>query len=642
MPRKKQFKSESKRLLDLMINSIYTHKEIFLRELVSNASDAIDKYYFEHAGHVNPDELEIRLDPDKENRLLTISDNGIGMDKDELEENLGTIAKSGSLAFKEEMDKKEGEKNSDVDIIGQFGVGFYSAFMVAKSVTVVSKKDGADTAYKWVSQGDDGYYITETEKETRGTTIILALKDDTDEEDYSQYLETYTIENLIKKYSDYIRYPIHMQVETSKPKPGTEDQEKPEYETVVEDKTLNSMVPLWKREKSKIKTEEYNQFYKDHFYDYEDPMRVIHFSVEGNVSFTSLLYIPSHVPQGFYNQDYKKGLQLYSRGVFIMDHAEELLPDYLRFVKGLVDSQDLSLNISREMLQHDNQLKLIAKRIEKKVLSELTTMLTKERDAYEKFWKAFGLNIKFGVYNNWGMDKDKLENLLMFYTSKEQKLTTLNEYVDRCKEDQKEIYYVSGSDLEMMDKLPIVQTLKKKDFEVIYLLDDVDEFVMQTLQQFREKTFKNASQGNLDLDTEEEKKELEQTTSDNKDLLDFMKDALKDEVAEVKISNRLSDDPVCLTAGEGVSFEMEKVFANMPEGNGPMGGMKAERILELNPNHPIFQTLKTLFTSDKEKVKEVAEVLYDQALLIEGFPIEDPIAYSRKICELLVNTNTNK
>ena len=639
MPRKKQFKSESKRLLDLMINSIYTHKEIFLRELVSNASDAIDKYYFEHAGHVNPDELEIRLDPDKENRLLTISDNGIGMDKDELEENLGTIAKSGSLAFKEEMDKKEGEKNSDVDIIGQFGVGFYSAFMVAKSVTVVSKKDGADTAYKWVSQGDDGYYITETEKETRGTTIILALKDDTDEEDYSQYLETYTIENLIKKYSDYIRYPIHMQVETSKPKPGTEDQEKPEYETAVEDKTLNSMVPLWKREKSKIKPEEYNQFYKDHFYDYEDPMRVIHFSVEGNVSFTSLLYIPSHVPQGFYNQDYKKGLQLYSRGVFIMDHAEELLPDYLRFVKGLVDSQDLSLNISREMLQHDNQLKLIAKRIEKKVLSELTTMLTKERDAYEKFWKAFGLNIKFGVYNNWGMDKDKLENLLMFYTSKEQKLTTLNEYVDRCKEDQKEIYYVSGSDLEMMDKLPIVQTLKKKDFEVIYLLDDVDEFVMQTLQQFREKTFKNASQGNLDLDTEEEKKELEQTTSDNKDLLDFMKDALKDEVAEVKISNRLSDDPVCLTAGEGVSFEMEKVFANMPEGNGPMGGMKAERILELNPNHPIFQTLKTLFTSDKEKVKEVAEVLYDQALLIEGFPIEDPIAYSRKICELLVNTN---
>ena len=638
MPRKKQFKSESKRLLDLMINSIYTHKEIFLRELVSNASDAIDKYYFEHAGHVNPGELEIRIDPDKENRLLTISDNGIGMDKDELEENLGTIAKSGSLAFKEQMDKNDEEKNADVDIIGQFGVGFYSAFMIAKSVTVISKKDGADTAYKWVSQGDDGYYITDTEKESRGTTIVLALKDDTDEEDYSQYLENYTLENLIKKYSDYIRYPIHMQVETSKVKEGTEKDEKPEYETVVEDKTLNSMVPLWKREKSKIEKEEYNQFYKDHFYDYEDPQRVIHFSVEGNISFTALLYIPSHVPQGFYNQDYKKGLQLYSRGVFIMDHAEELLPDYLRFVKGLVDSQDLSLNISREMLQHDNQLKLIAKRIEKKVLSELTTMLTKERDAYESFWKAFGLNIKFGVYNNWGQDKDKLENLLMFYTSKEQKLTTLNEYVDRMKEDQKEIYYVSGSDLEMMDKLPIVQTLKKKDLEVIYLLDDVDEFVMQTLREFREKTFKNAGQGDLDLDSEDEKKALEQKANDNKDLLEFMKESLS-EVSDVKISNRLSDDPVCLTAGEGVSFEMEKVFANMPEGNGPMGGMKAQRILELNPNHPIFETLQTLYESDKDKVKEVAEVLYDQALLIEGFSIEDPIAYSRKICELLVDSH---
>lgn len=638
MPRKKQFKSESKRLLDLMINSIYTHKEIFLREIVSNASDAIDKYYFEHAGHVDPDSLEIRIDPDKENRLLTISDNGIGMDQNELEENLGTIAKSGSLAFKEQMDKNEEEKNSDVDIIGQFGVGFYSAFMVAKSITVISKKDGADTAYKWVSQGDDGYYITETEKEGRGTTIILALKEDTDEEDYSKYLETYTIESLIKKYSDYIRYPIHMQVETSKVKEGSEKEEKPEYETVVEDKTLNSMVPLWKRAKSKITSEEYNQFYKEHFYDYEDPQRTIHFSVEGNISFTALLYIPSHVPQGFYNQDYKKGLQLYSRGVFIMDHAEDLLPDSLRFVKGLVDSQDLSLNISREMLQHDNQLKLIAKRIEKKVLSELSTMLTKERDAYEAFWKTFGLNLKFGVYNNWGQDKDKFENLLMFYTSKEQKLVTLNEYVDRMKEDQKEIYYVSGSDLDKMDKLPIVQTLKKKDLEVIYLLDDVDEFVMQTLQQFREKTFKNAIQGDLDLDSEDEKKELEQKASENKDLLEFMKEALPD-CSEVKISNRLSEDPVCLSAGEGVSFEMEKVFANMPEGNNPMGAMKASRILELNPNHPIFETLQTLFKNDKDKVKEVAEVLYDQALLIEGFTIEDPMEYSRKICELLVGSH---
>ncbi|MEE1355105.1 MAG: molecular chaperone HtpG, partial [Absicoccus porci] len=465
MPRKKQFKSESKRLLDLMINSIYTHKEIFLRELISNASDAIDKYYFKHAGHVDASKFEIRLDPDKENRTLTISDNGIGMDADELEENLGTIAKSGSLAFKEQMEKKEENADADVDIIGQFGVGFYSAFMVAKSVTVVSKKDGADTAYKWVSQGDDGYYITESDKEDRGTTIILALKEDTDDEDYSQYLETYTLENLVKKYSDYIRYPIKMEVETQKVKEETKDQEKPEYETVVEDKTLNSMVPLWKRQKSQITKEEYDQFYKDHFQDFQDPQRVIHFSVEGNVSFTALLYIPGRVPMGFYQQDYKKGLQLYSRGVFIMDHAEELLPDYLRFVKGLVDSQDLSLNISREMLQHDNQLKLIAKRIEKKVLSELNTMMTKEREEYEKFWNNFGLNIKFGVYNNWGVDKDKLQNLLMFYTSHEQKLATLNEYVDRMKEDQKSIYYVSGSDMTLIDKLPIVQTLKNKGYE---------------------------------------------------------------------------------------------------------------------------------------------------------------------------------
>lgn len=639
MPRKKQFKSESKRLLDLMINSIYTHKEIFLRELISNASDAIDKYYFKHAGHVDASKFEIRLDPDKENRTLTISDNGIGMDADELEENLGTIAKSGSLAFKEQMEKKEDNTDADVDIIGQFGVGFYSAFMVAKSVTVVSKKDGADTAYKWVSQGDDGYYITESDKEERGTTIILALKEDTDDEDYSQYLETYTLENLVKKYSDYIRYPIKMEVETQKVKEETKDQEKPEYETVVEDKTLNSMVPLWKRQKSQITKEEYDQFYKDHFQDFQDPQRVIHFSVEGNVSFTALLYIPGRVPMGFYQQDYKKGLQLYSRGVFIMDHAEELLPDYLRFVKGLVDSQDLSLNISREMLQHDNQLKLIAKRIEKKVLSELNTMMTKEREEYEKFWNNFGLNIKFGVYNNWGMDKDKLENLLMFYTSHEQKLATLNEYVDRMKEDQKSIYYVSGSDMTLIDKLPIVQTLKNKGYEVIYLLDDVDEFVMQTLQTFREKTFKNATQGDLDLDSEDEKKELEQTAQDNKELLDFMKESLKDRVVDVKVSNKLSEDPVCLSAGEGVSFEMEKVFANAPEGSGPMGGMKAERILELNPNHPIFTTLKHLYETDKDKVKEVADVLYDQASLIEGFPIDDPIAYSRKICELLVDSN---
>lgn len=638
MGRKKQFKAESKRLLDLMINSIYTHKEIFLRELVSNASDAIDKYYFNNAGHVDSSSFEIWLEPNKEARTLTLTDNGIGMTKEELEENLGTIAKSGSLAFKEEMDKQEEGNSSDVDIIGQFGVGFYSAFMVAKDVTVISKVEGAETAYRWQSQGDDGYSIEEDSYDQRGTKIILTLKEDTDNENYSSYLENYTLEGLIKKYSDYIRYPIKMNVETQKVKEGTEESEKPEYETVIEEKTLNSMVPLWKRQKSKITDEDYNQFYKDHFYDYKDPQRVIHFSVEGNTSFTALLYIPGQVPQGFYNQDYKKGLQLYCRGVFIMDHAEELLPDYLRFVKGLVDSQDLSLNISREMLQQDHQLKLIANRIEKKILSELTTMLTKEREEYETFWKNFGINLKFGTYNNYGMDKDKLQDLLLFYSSHEQKLTTLNEYVNRMKEDQKEIYYVSGQDVELIDKLPIVQTLKQKEYEVLYLTDSVDEFVMQSLMEYREKTFKNAGQGDLDVSSEEEKEELEKSKEENKDMLSFMKDSLGDKVAEVKLSNRLSEDPVCLTAGEGVSFEMEKVFANMPEGSNPFP-MKAQRILEINPKHPIFETLKNLYANDQDKAKEVTDVLYDQALLIEGFDIEDPIEYSRKICELLVNTN---
>ncbi len=633
MARKKQFKAESKRLLDLMINSIYTHKEIFLRELVSNASDAIDKYYYESQGHADASSFEIRLEPNKEARTLTICDTGIGMTKEELEENLGTIAKSGSLAFKEEMKKKE-ENSEDVDIIGQFGVGFYSAFMVAKEICVISKKAGSEEAYQWVSDGDSGYEITEAQKDTNGTTIILTLKEDTDEENYSKYLETYELKSLIKKYSDYIRYPIKMNVETQKIKEGTEDSEKPEYETVVEDETLNSMIPLWKRQKSKITDEEYNQFYKDHFYDYQDPQKVIHFSVEGNTSFTALLYIPSHLPQGFYNQDYKKGLQLYCRGVFIMDHAEELLPDSLRFVKGLVDSQDLSLNISREMLQHDHQLKLIATRIEKKVLNELGEMLAKNREDYEKFFTEFGVNLKFGVYNNYGMDKDKFQDLLLFYSSKEKKYTTLSEYVTRMKEDQKDIYFVSGSDIDLIDKMPVVQTLKSKEYEVLYLTDSVDEFVMQTLMNYKEKTFRNAAQGDLDLNTEEEKEALNKSKEENKDLLDFMKESLNGEVSEVKLSSKLIDDPVCLTAGEGISFEMEKVFANMPEKN-PMP-MKATKILEINPNHPIFEKLKSLYAEDKDKVKEVTDVLYDQALLIEGFPIQDPIAYSRKICELLV------
>lgn len=626
----KQFKTESKRILDLMINSIYTHKEIFLRELISNASDAIDKYYFTNQGHVNSDELEIRIDLDEENRKITISDTGIGMDETDLDENLGTIAQSGSLAFKEEM-AKEDKKEEDIDIIGQFGVGFYSAFMVSKEITVISKKEGCP-AYKWTSDGVSGYEISEGERENHGTTIILTLKEDSDEEDYSQYLKTYKIKDLVKKYSDYIRYPIHMNVETTKVKEGSEDKDNPEYETVIEEQTLNSMVPLWKRAKSQITQEEYNQFYKDHFYDYSDPFRTIHFNVEGNVSFNALLYIPSRVPQGFYNADYKRGLQLYCRGVFIMDHAEDLLPDYLRFVKGLVDSQDLSLNISRELLQHDHQLKIIASRIEKKVLSELTNLLTKEREEYEKFWNNFGINLKFGCYNNYGRDKDKLQDLLLFNSSKENKLVTLNEYVQRMKEDQKDIYYVSGSDVNLIDKLPVVQTLKSKGFEVLYLTDNVDEFVMQSLMTYREKGFKNAAQGDLDIDSQEEKDELNKTKEENKELLDFMKDSLE-EVSEVRLSSKLFDDPVCLTAGEGISFEMERVFNNMPDNPMPM---KADRILEINPKHPIFERLKDLYTDDKDKVKEVAEVLYDQACLIEGFPIKDPIAYSRKICELLV------
>ncbi|MDO4480331.1 MAG: molecular chaperone HtpG [Erysipelotrichaceae bacterium] len=626
----KQFKTESKRILDLMINSIYTHKEIFLRELISNASDAIDKYYFTNQGHVNSDELEIRIDLDEENRKITISDTGIGMDETDLDENLGTIAQSGSLAFKEEM-AKEDKKEEDIDIIGQFGVGFYSAFMVSKEITVISKKEGCP-AYKWTSDGVSGYEISEGERENHGTTIILTLKEDSDEEDYSQYLKTYKIKDLVKKYSDYIRYPIHMNVETTKVKEGSEDKDNPEYETVIEEQTLNSMVPLWKRAKSQITQEEYNQFYKDHFYDYSDPFRTIHFNVEGNVSFNALLYIPSRVPQGFYNADYKRGLQLYCRGVFIMDHAEDLLPDYLRFVKGLVDSQDLSLNISRELLQHDHQLKIIASRIEKKVLSELTNLLTKEREEYEKFWNNFGINLKFGCYNNYGRDKDKLQDLLLFNSSKENKLVTLNEYVQRMKEDQKDIYYVSGSDVNLIDKLPVVQTLKSKGFEVLYLTDNVDEFVMQSLMTYREKGFKNAAQGDLDIDSQEEKDELNKTKEENKELLDFMKDSLE-EVSEVRLSSKLIDDPVCLTAGEGISFEMERVFNNMPDNPMPM---KADRILEINPKHPIFERLKELYTDDKDKVKEVAEVLYDQACLIEGFPIKDPIAYSRKICELLV------
>ncbi len=637
MARKKQFKAESKRLLDLMINSIYTHKEIFLRELISNASDAIDKLYYlsltENRQDVDRDAFEIHLDVDREARTLTIRDNGLGMNKEELEENLGTIAKSGSLAFKQKLE--EGEQ-SDVDIIGQFGVGFYSAFMVAQKVVVTSRKYGEEQAYRWESNASDGYTIEPCEKEGWGSEITLYLKDNTEEENYDEFLAQYEIERLIRKYSDYIRYPIRMEVEEQKrvEEEHADENAEPKYETIIETKTLNSMVPLWKRNKNDITAEEYNSFYKDKFMDFTDPQKVIHFSVEGNVSFTALLFIPGKAPMNYYSQDYKKGLQLYSRGVFIMDKAEDLIPEHFRFVKGLVDSQDLSLNISREMLQHDRQLKVIASRIEKKIKSELLLMLRNEREEYEKFWNNFGLQIKFGVYNDYGMHKDLLQDLLLFYSSHEKKLVTLDEYVARMPEDQKYIYFVSGADVDKIDRMPMVQSVKAKEYEILYLTDNVDEFALQALGNYKEKQFKNISQGDLDLASEEEKKEVEQTAEANKDLLEDIKEALKDKVQDVKISTRLVDDPVCMSSDEGMSFEMEKVLSAMPEGN-PYG-MKATRILEINPKHPIFAALQKIYASDKEAVKEYADVLYTQAMLIEGFPVEDPMEFSRKVCDIMV------
>ncbi len=646
MSRKKQFKAESKRLLDLMINSIYTHKEIFLRELVSNASDAIDKLYYqalsENLQDINRDDLKIEISLDKENRTITIQDNGVGMDKAEMEENLGTIAKSGSLAFKQKLAQEEGKQDEDVDIIGQFGVGFYSAFMVASRVDVTSKKYGAELAYRWSSDASDGYTIDEVAKDSHGTEIVLYLKDNSEDEDYDKYLSQYEIEGLIKKYSDYIRYPIEMEVEVQKEvdSEASEDEEnkEPVYETVQETKTLNSMIPLWKRPKKEITKEEYDSFYKDKFDDFNDPQKVIHTSVEGNVSFDALMYIPSKAPYNYYSQDYQKGLQLYSRGVFIMDKAEELIPEYFRFVKGLVDSQDLSLNISREMLQHDRQLKVIASRIEKKIKSELVLMLNNDREEYEKFWSNFGLQIKFGVYNNYGMDKEKLQDLLLFYSSKEQKLVTLDEYINRMEEGQESIYFMSGDSVDKIDKLPQCALVKEKGYEILYLTDNVDEFVMQTLNTYKEKKFKNISQGDLDLASEDEKKELEAKAEENKDLLTHIKEALKDQVKEVKISARLIDDPVCLSTEEGLSFEMEKVLSAMPEGN-PYG-MKAPRILEINPKHAIFKALQAVYQKDPAAVNDYADLLYQQALLIEGFPIDDPMEFSRKICAFMVKATT--
>lgn len=630
MAEKKQFKAESQRLLDLMINSIYTHKEIFLRELVSNASDASDKLYYkaltENLNGISREDLSIQIVINKDHRMLSIIDQGIGMNADELEEHLGTIANSGSLEFKKALEKEQ----DDVDIIGQFGVGFYSAFMVAHKVEVISKKFGEEQAYMWTSDTTDGYSITECDYPQHGTRINLFLKENTDDENYDQYLDEYEIQRLIKKYSDYVHYAIKMDMTTSKKKEDSD-----EYEQVVENKTLNSMVPLWKRPKKEITQEEYNEFYKDKFNDFSDPLKVIHNSVEGTISYDSLLFIPSQTPMNYYSQDYEKGLQLYSRGVFIMDKAADLVPEHFRFVKGLVDSQDLSLNISREMLQHDRQLKIIADKIEKRIQTELEKMLKNERETYEEFFKNFGLQLKFGIYNSYGMLKDKLQDLLLYYSAIQKKYITLKEYVDAMKEDQKEIFFASGESNEKIDHLPTVEMLKDKGFDILYLTDNVDEFCIQMLRDYQEKPFKNINQGDLDIENEDEKKELEKVNEDNKDLLETLKDALKEQVQDVKISSRLKTHPVCLVSGEGVSFEMEKVLNQMPDGQ----NIKAGRILEINPHHSIFAALQSVFEKDKDKVKDYASLLFNQALLIEGFSIDDPVEFSNQICQLMIDAN---
>lgn len=625
---KKEFKSESKRLLDLMINSIYTHKEIFLRELISNASDAIDKLCFialtDDKLNMSREDFKIFIKPDKENRTLTITDNGIGMDKDDLENNLGTIASSGSYKFKQEM----GEKQDDIDIIGQFGVGFYSAFMVAKKITVVTKKYGCDTAYKWESDGADGYEITETERDEIGTTIVLEIKDNTDEENYDEFLEQYRIQGLIKKYSDYIRYPIMMDMTHSRVKEETKDSEKPEYEDYTETETLNSMLPIWQRAKKDVKQEEYDNFYREKFMAMEKPLRTIVTSVEGVVTYKALLFIPSQAPYDYYTKEYKKGLQLYSSGVLIMDNCEELLPEHFRFVKGIVDSADLSLNISREMLQHDRHLITIAQNIEKKIKNELTSMLANDRENYEKFFNAFGRQLKYGVASDYGMHKEELQDLLMYYSSTEKKLVTLSEYVERMKEDQKFIYFAVGENISSIDNLPQTELLRSKGYEILYCTEEIDEFSLQTLMQYKDKKFCSATNDDLGIENDENKEE----EKDSSAILTFVKETLGDKVSEVVASKKLVSHPVCLTAKGGISFEMEKYFNAVQ----PDSGMKAQRVLELNMNHSAVKAMESAVQTDIEKAKKYAELLYDQALLIAGLPIENPGEYADLVCSLMV------
>lgn len=631
MSETKEFKAESKRLLEMMINSIYTHKEIFLRELISNVSDAMDKLYFKSmqdssAEAVTRSDMAITLELDKDARKLTISDNGIGMTAEELENNLGTIAQSGSFAF-----KKDNEKAEDVDIIGQFGVGFYSAFMVAKRVTVISKSFGSDTAFMWQSEGVDGYTVSEAEKDDHGTVITLEIKDNTENENYDEFLAPYKVKELVKKYSDYIRYPIKMDVEHEKLREGTgTDGKEPEYDKELVTETLNSQIPIWKKAKSELKDEDYNQFYKDKFYDYTDPLLHIHSKTEGTATYSALLYIPEKAPYDYYSKNFEKGLQLYSSGVMIMEKCADLLPDYFSFVRGLVDSEDLSLNISREMLQHDRQLKIIAKSIEKSIKNELKKLQKNDREKYEKFFETFGTQIKYGIYERYGMNKADLQDLLMFKTSNGG-VTTLEEYVSRMKEEQKYIYFASGSSVSRIESLPQTELVRDKGFEILYLTDHVDEFCLQMMHDLDGKEYKSVSADDLGLETEEEKEEIKKEQEDNKDLFDFLTEKLSGKVKAVKLSQRLKNHPVCITSEGALSVEMEKVLSAMPNGE----GAKAEKILEINPNHAIFCKLKSLYETDKETAGEYADILYSQALLIEGMPIENPVEFSNKICEIM-------
>lgn len=622
----KQFKAESKRLLDLMINSIYTHREIFLRELISNASDAIDKIYYKSLSddtiNFNKENFFIKVSIDKENRTIKLSDTGIGMTKEELDDNLGVIAKSGSLQFKKENEVKDGH-----DIIGQFGVGFYSSFLIADKVTVITKAFGSNEAYKWESTGVEGYTIEPYTKDTVGTDIILHVKANTDDENFDEYLNEYKIQSLIKKYSDFIRYPIKMDITEKRLKEGTES----DYEDYIEEKVVNSMVPIWRKNKNELTQEDYSNFYKEKHYGFDTPLKHIHLSVDGTVSYNAILYIPENMPYDFYTKDYEKGLELYSNGVMIMNKCSDLLPDYFGFVKGIVDSEDLSLNISREILQHDRQLRFIAKNIKNKIKSELEKMLRNERENYEKFYKAFGRTLKFGVYDNFGAEKEVLQDLLMFYSSKEKKMVTLDEYVTRMAEEQKYIYYAVGESIDRIEKMPQTELLLDKGYEILYFTDDIDEFAIKMLMKYKEKEFKSVSSSDLGIENNDEENKIEESNEENKSLFDSMKEILNDKISAVKISKKLKNHPVCLSNEGDLSIEMEKLLNSMPNNQ----GVKAQKVLEINTNHEVFNALKDAYENDKDKFNLYTNLLYNQALLIEGLSISDPVEFTNNICKLM-------